>query len=200
MILHAFYNREGIGDILLVRLGNGTTDTTKKENDLVVLEDKDKNVIGFNILNASNKFDNLTTGLVKITKEFVQTLNKYLQEYKIDETLIDYKPKFIVGKVVEIEEHPDSDHMHICQVDLGNEVTQIVCGAPNIALNQTVVVASIGAVMPSGLIIKPSKLRNVPSNGMICSQRELNLPNAPKERGIMVLDESEYKVGDSFFK
>lgn len=200
MILHAFYNREGIGDILLVRLGNGTTDTTKKENDLVVLEDKDKNVIGFNILNASNKFDNITTGLVKITKEFVQTLNKYLQEYKIDETLIDYKPKFIVGKVVEIEEHPDSDHMHICQVDLGNEVTQIVCGAPNIALNQTVVVASIGAVMPSGLIIKPSKLRNVPSNGMICSQRELNLPNAPKERGIMVLDESEYKVGDSFFK
>lgn len=199
MILHAFYNLEGIGDVLLVRLGDGITEFIKKNDDVVVLEDKDKNVIGFNILNASNKFDNLTTGLVKITKEFVQILNNYLQEYKIDESLIDYRPKFIIGKVVEIEEHPDSDHMHVCQVNLGNEVNQIVCGAPNIALNQTVVVATIGAVMPSGLIIKPSKLRNIPSNGMICSQRELNLPNAPKERGIMVLDESKYKVGNSFF-
>ena len=55
-----------------------------------------------------------------------------------------------------MEEHPDSDHLHICQVDLKNTTTQIVCGAPNVEVGQRVVVATIGAVMPSGLVIKPS--------------------------------------------
>ncbi|WRK54884.1 hypothetical protein SD457_08545 [Coprobacillaceae bacterium CR2/5/TPMF4] len=59
--------------------------------------------------------------------------------------------------------------------------------------------ATIGAIMPSGMIIKPSKLRKVDSYGMLCSARELNLPNAPQVRGILVLDEDKYQVGDSFF-
>ncbi len=92
-----------------------------------------------------------------------------------------------------------SDHLHVCQVDLGDEVTQIVCGAPNVALNQKVVVATVGTMMPNGLLIVPSKLRKVDSNGMLCSARELNLPNAPQVRGIMVLDD-DYIVGQPFFK
>lgn len=98
-----------------------------------------------------------------------------------------------------MSEHPDSDHLHICQVDLKNEQTQIVCGAPNVEAGQRVVVATVGAVMPSGSIIKPSKLRKIESNGMICSARELGLPNAPQVRGILVLDKDKYNVGDSFF-
>jgi phenylalanyl-tRNA synthetase beta chain len=104
------------------------------------------------------------------------------------------------GHVLTCEVHPNSDHMHVCSVDVGQESPlQIVCGAPNVALNQLVVAALEGAVMPSGLIIVPSSLRGVDSQGMLCSARELNLPNAPQVRGILVLDENEYKIGDSFF-
>ena len=60
-----------------------------------------------------------------------------------------------------------------------------------------VVVAKVGAVMPSGMVIKDAELRGVASSGMICSMRELNLPNAPQEKGIMVLSD-DYKVGNAF--
>ena len=135
-----------------------------------------------------------------MNETFVNEFNKVLTKHDLPLVSSDYDDKFRVGKVVEIEEHPDSDHMHICKVDVGNEVLQIVCGAPNVALNQLVVAALEGAVMPSGLIIVPSSLRGVASAGMLCSARELNLPNAPQVRGILVLDENEYKIGDSFFK
>ena len=77
-------------------------------------------------------------------------------------------------------------------------MTQIVCGAPNVALNQKVVIATIGTMMPNGQLIVPSKLRKVDSNGMLCSARELYLPNAPQVRGILVLDD-DYEVGKPFF-
>ena len=102
--------------------------------------------------------------------------------------------------MVEIEEHQITDHMHICQVDVGNEDCQIVCGAPNVEKDQYVVVALENAVMPSGLLIKPSALRGINSKGMLCSARELNLPNAPQKRGILVLNKDEYQIGKSFFK
>ena len=73
-----------------------------------------------------------------------------------------------------------------------------MCGAPNVEAGQKVVVAKVGAVMPSGMVIKDAELRGVASSGMICSMRELNLPNAPQEKGIMVLSD-DYKVGNAFF-
>ncbi|MCB2499479.1 DUF4479 domain-containing protein, partial [Listeria monocytogenes] len=67
---------------------------------------------------------------------------------------------------------------------------QIVCGAPNIDAGQKVVGAKIGAVMPSGLIIKPSTLRGEDSFGMVCAAREVAIPDAPTEKGSMVLEEA----------
>lgn len=64
---------------------------------------------------------------------------------------------------------------------------------------QKVVVAKVGAVMPSGMVIKDAELRGVASSGMICSMKELNLPNAPEEKGIMVLNDS-YEIGQAFFE
>lgn len=84
-------------------------------------------------------------------------------------------------------------------VDVATEKLQIVCGAPNVEAGQKVVVAKVGAVMPSGMVIKDAALRGVDSSGMICSMKELNLPNAPQEKGIMVLSD-EYKVGQAFLK
>ena len=100
----------------------------------------------------------------------------------------------VVGLATEVVDHPDSDHLHVVTVEVGaDEPLQIVCGAPNVEAGQKVVVALSGAMMPSGLLIKKSKLRGVESNGMLCSKRELGLPQE-EARGILVLD-ADTKVG-----
>ncbi|SFS72661.1 phenylalanine--tRNA ligase subunit beta [Marininema halotolerans] len=100
--------------------------------------------------------------------------------------------KVIVGEVVGMEPHPDADKLRVCSVDVGtDELLQIVCGAANVAPGQKVPVAIHGAKLPGGIKIKKSKLRGVPSQGMICSAKELGLPEKllPKEQqeGILVL-------------
>ena len=182
MIFHGFYNLKHVGDILLARCGEGRTFDYDKYDDLVVLKDSKNRILGFNF--SDNQ---------------IEKFNELLTTHGLDPVVLDKEPRFIVGEVTAMEEHPDSDHLHICQVDLKNTTTQIVCGAPNVEVGQRVVVATIGAVMPSGLVIKPSKLRKIDSNGMICSARELGLPNAPQIRGILVLDKDKYSIGDSFF-
>ncbi|ALV65254.1 phenylalanine--tRNA ligase subunit beta [Campylobacter fetus] len=96
--------------------------------------------------------------------------------------------KVVVGKVKTCVEHENSDHLHVCEVDVGTEVLQIVCGAKNVASGQFVVCALVGATMPNGLEIKSAKLRGVASFGMLCSSSELGL--AKINDGIMVLDDS----------
>ena len=198
-MFHGFYNLDHVGDIMLARIEDGKTFSYDKYDDLVVLKDKKENVIGYNLLNASKYLGSLNNGLIKFSDEQVDAFNKILEKYGFLPVTVDKTPRFIVAEVVSMCDHPDSDHLHICQVNLGNEETQIVCGAPNVEQGQRVVVATIGAIMPSGLVIKPSKLRKVDSNGMICSARELGLPNAPQVRGILVLDKEKYNIGESFF-
>ncbi len=98
----------------------------------------------------------------------------------------------VVGKVLTCIEHPDSDHLHITTVDLGDgQPTQIVCGAPNVAAGQTVVVATVGTVLYDGdkeFKIKKSKIRGVESSGMICAEDEIGVGSS--HDGIMVLDDS----------
>lgn len=108
---------------------------------------------------------------------------------ELDELVRPYKEleELIVGHVVECAPHPDSDHLSVCKVDVGTEVLDIVCGAPNVAKGQYVVVAPVGATLPGGLVIKKAKLRGQPSHGMICSERELGL--SEDHSGIMVLNE-----------
>ena len=98
----------------------------------------------------------------------------------------------VIGQVLTCEEHPNSDHLHVTTVDEGNgqEPVQIVCGAPNVAAGQKVAVATIGAKIYDGdecFTIKPSKLRGVASQGMLCSEQELGLSD--NHDGIMVLPE-----------
>ncbi len=82
----------------------------------------------------------------------------------------------IVGKVLECVNHKDSDHLHVCKVDIGSEVLNIVCGAPNVREGIKVIVALPGAVLPGGEI-KKGVIRGVESNGMLCSIKELGLDN-----------------------
>lgn len=96
-----------------------------------------------------------------------------------------------VGKVLSCEAHPNSDHLHVTTVDLGKgEPSQIVCGAPNVAAGQKVIVADLGCVLYDGdkeFVIKKSKLRGVESNGMICAEDEIGVGTS--HDGIIVLPE-----------
>lgn len=82
----------------------------------------------------------------------------------------------VVGEVIECTDHPDSDHLHVCKVNVGSEVLNIVCGAPNVREGIKVVVALAGAKLPGGEI-KKGMIRGVESNGMLCSKAELGLDN-----------------------
>ncbi|MGX7417514.1 phenylalanine--tRNA ligase subunit beta [Carnobacterium gallinarum] len=111
--------------------------------------------------------------------------------------------KIVVGHTLSVIDHPDSDHLHICQVDIGeDEPTQIVCGAPNIAANQKIIVALPGARIAGNAKIKKSKMRGEVSNGMICSLQELAFSESvvPKKyaEGIYILPENAVP-GESVF-
>lgn len=188
------YNKEHVGDVLFVTLRKTEEVTYEYVNDITVIKDADE-VIGLNIFNAH---DNLSLNDTDLNdhEAMVIKINELLQKQDIEPLEIDLTPKFIVGKVIEKESHPDADKLNVTKVDVGTEVLQIVCGAPNVDVEQKVVVARVGAIMPDGLYIKPSTLRGVDSNGMICSKTELNLQD-DGVKGIYVLDDS-YTVGQIF--
>lgn len=92
----------------------------------------------------------------------------------------------VVGKVVALEKHPDADKLRVARVDIGtDEALQIVCGAPNVAVDMFAPVATVGAVLPGNFKIKASKLRGVESHGMLCSKSELGL--AEEAAGLLAL-------------
>lgn len=199
--MNVFYNRDGIGDVLLVSLTPIAAEkrAIEKKGDVVRIFDETTNeTAGYNLFNISFYYAVSGNGTVEVTDELVGVINELLAKNGFSETIeADFSPKFVVGYVNEKQKHPNADKLSVCQVDVGTEVLQIVCGAPNVEAGQKVVVAKIGAVMPSGLVIKEAELRGVPSYGMICSARELELPNAPQEKGILVLSD-EYEVGQPF--
>ena len=95
----------------------------------------------------------------------------------------------VVAEVLECEPHPDSDHLHVTKVNAGDgEPLQVVCGAPNVAKGQKVLLATIGTVLGEDFKIKKSKIRGVESFGMLCAEDELGIGTS--HDGIMVLDSS----------
>ena len=112
----------------------------------------------------------------------------------IEKVITNKIDNLVIGKVVSCIDHPDSDHLHLCQVDIGkDELQQIVCGAPNVREGLKVIVALPGAVLPGNFAIKSSKIRGVESNGMICALYELGLEEKNDEtyaKGIEELNEN----------
>lgn len=198
--MNLFYNKNGVGDVLMVTIDPATENLEYEyQNDITIIK-SESNIVGFNIFNASKYVQLEGSGNIKIQEKHISSIQDLLEKNNINYKLeVDLSPKFVVGYVTEKTKHPDADKLSVCQVDVGNGTLQIVCGAPNIDQGQKVVVAKVGAVMPSGMLIKDAELRGVPSTGMICSMKELDLEGAPKEKGIMVLDDS-YTVGTPFFE
>ncbi|MFP3843068.1 YtpR family tRNA-binding protein [Priestia filamentosa] len=199
--MNVFYNREGIGDTLIVKINElELQDRVVERNGDVarVYHNKTNETAGYNIFNASTYFTVSANGLVDLTEELAEKINETIEKSGFKKVEVDLSPKFVVGYVESKEKHPDADKLNVCQVNVGNETLQIVCGAPNVDQGQKVVVAKVGAVMPSGMEIKDAELRGVASSGMICSAKELALPDAPKEKGILVLEDNA-EIGKPFF-
>jgi tRNA-binding protein len=198
--MNVFYNKNGIGDVLLVQLQTEKPEEIKTQisGDITLLKDNEDQIVGFNVFNASSYIDFPETHTVDLSEELVTALQNALQKNGIDYTLeVDLSPKFVVGFVESKEKHPNADKLNVCQVAVGTETLQIVCGAANVEQGQKVVVAKVGAIMPSGMLIRDAELRGIASSGMICSARELALPDAPEEKGILVLPE-DAEIGSPF--
>ena len=135
-------------------------------------------------------------------KNVAEAMTKVGNEYDSASKLIN-ATKLVIGQVDECENHPDSDHLHVCKVNVGNaEDLQIVCGAPNVRKGLKVIVALEGAKLPGGEI-KRSTIRGVESRGMLCSIAELGLDNKflneEDKKGICELSE-EAKIGEDPIK
>lgn len=199
--MNVFYNKEGIGDVLLVQLQTETPEKINPEQfgDITLIKNASGTIAGFNVFNASSYAELAEGQQVEVSEKLVTSLQSALAKNGVDFTLeVDFSAKFVVGFVESKEKHPNADKLNVCQVVVGDQdKLQIVCGAPNVEQGQKVVVAKVGAVMPSGMVIRDAELRGVASSGMICSAKELAMPNAPEEKGILVLSE-EVEIGSAF--
>ena len=129
---------------------------------------------------------------VKITKAGIN----------VEKVITNHIDHLVIGEVLECIDHPNSDHLHICKVNVGNEVTQIVCGASNVRAGIKVIVALPGAILPGNFEIKKGSIRGEESNGMICALFELGLEEKTEEnynKGIHELD-ANAPVGEDPFK
>ena len=131
-------------------------------------------------------------------KQLAEDMTRVGNEYDSASNLIN-ATKLVIGQITECEPHPDSDHLHLCKVNIGTEVLDIVCGAPNARTGLKVIVALDGAVLPEK-IIKKGMIRGQESNGMLCSIAELGLEHKflkPEDsEGIAELGEDAEIGGD----
>ncbi len=120
---------------------------------------------------------NMLKKFVNIPKDIYDITYNNIIEVEAFEK-INVATKLMTGHVLTCVDHPNSDHLHVTTVDLGDRVEQIVCGAPNVAAGQYVIVAQVGTVLPGNFKIKASTIRGESSHGMICSLQELGLDDS----------------------
>ena len=186
------YNKEYVGDVLMIIAADnqGAKLAAERKGRVArVYREDNGQTVAWNIFEQSDLFEIAERGQVFLTDEQVAILNQELSKEGFPADLVnDSQPKFVVGEIVDMVAHPDSDHLNICQVQVAADKTvQIVAGAPNAKVGLKTIVALSGAMMPKG----------EKSFGMMCSPRELQLPNAPQKRGIIELADSEL-VGTAF--
>ena len=123
--------------------------------------------------------------------QIAEDMTRVGNEYDSAEKLVN-ATNLVIGKVLTCEPHPDSDHLHVCTVDIGTEVLHIVCGAPNVKTGQKVIVAKVGAELPE-ITIKKGMIRGQESCGMICALYEIGIDkkflSEEDKNGIHVLPE-----------
>ncbi|WP_125683255.1 YtpR family tRNA-binding protein [Levilactobacillus yonginensis] len=201
-MLIASYNPQELGDALIIIVAQDTPKQahTVRDNIARIYDPDTEKTLGYNFLAVSSILPDITgAGQVHLTEDDVAALNTALEDAGFaGELEAETRSRFVVGYVKTATPHPDSDHLLVTETVVDNDQSvQIVSGSPNMQADIKVVVAKVGAMMPSGLIIWPGELRGVKSDGMICSGRELGLANAPQRPGALILPD-DYEVGDAF--
>lgn len=194
-----FYNYHLIGDVLLVDINNELTpNRSVSRNDVTIVYANDQ-IVGINIFNVSNVIKLKAEGRIILPPDFlIDFINDKCSEFGIEK--IDYVKEsgFKIGRILSVEEHPESTKLHLLKVDIGTEVLDIVCGAYNVKENMKVVVATIGATMMDGTRIKKGELLGEVSYGMCCSPKELGLNIEYPAHHLLEIDEM-VPLGQDFF-
>ena len=156
-------------------------------------------------MDLSRKWLTEFVGVTDISdRDFSEAMTLSGSKVEIVRALDDEIKNVVAGKVTEIKRHENSDHMWVCQVDIGDETVQIVTGAQNVKQGDTVPVAKDKSLLPGGVKIEKGKLRGEISNGMLCSLKELGLtlhdyPDAIED-GIWIINDENVKPGDDIAK
>ncbi len=148
--------------------------------------------------NFVKDYVNIDVDVKKLAEDMTSVGNEYDSAQKLINAT-----GLVIGEVKECRMHPNSDHLHVCKVDIGDEILDIVCGAPNVRKGLKVIVAKVGAELPGDFKIKKGNIRGEESNGMLCSMQELGIENkflTDKDKdGIHELPK-EAKVGEDPIK
>ncbi len=195
-----FYNYKTVGDVLMAIIDNDALPTSSKSFNNITLIYSQDTLIGINFFNISEIVKIKSIGKIVLPPvALIDVLNSMLKE--IGDYQLDYitDSMFVIGKILSVEEHPESDHLHLLKVDIKDEVLDIVCGARNVEVNKLCVVAKVGAMMMDGSVIRPGKLLGEVSNGMCCSAKELGIDIPYIPHHLLLLDEENVEVGQDFF-
>ncbi len=197
MILRVYYNALAFDETVMIKINGSNKDVHRVEtkNRVTCMYDAQEEIVAYNI---HMRIETDHNGYQEMTPTLLEAINAILQEDVQRSVTHDFTNYFVIGQVKTCVSHPDSDHLHVCEVDVQDELLQIVCGASNVKEGIKVVVAKINAVMPNGLLIQPNKLRGVASSGMLCSAYELGLIT-DKKKGILIVEEC-IPVGKPFEK
>lgn len=148
--------------------------------------------------NFVKDYVNIDVDVKKLAEDMTSVGNEYDSAQKLINAT-----GLVIGEVKECRMHQNSDHLHVCKVDIGDEILDIVCGAPNVRKGLKVIVAKVGAELPGDFKIKKGNIRGEESNGMLCSMQELGIENkflTDKDKdGIHELPK-EAKVGEDPIK
>ncbi len=179
MIVSTYYNQEN--NVVLMSTAKKAT-SHEVNGEVTILKNGDE-VVGVNIFNPTFDVKPGLNDSKSMPSEYTALFDAEIEN------------PFEVGFVKLAEAHPKSEKLNVCQIELSSGETQIVCGASNMETGIKVIVAKVGSVMPNGMSIVPSQLIDVPSNGMVCSLRELG--RTQKTPGIEILND-DFALGQDY--
>lgn len=193
--IRIYKNNKMFKDTIMIDINDLEVLQTKNIDNITMLYN-DEELVGINIFD-SNLFNDFADGFIYPKADVLKVLNAYLNKYDLNfkYNKHDYLKVGLVQSVSKVE---GSDSLSLCEVLVDNKIYSIVCGAQNVKANMKTIVALDNALLESGLLIKDSKVLDTFSQGMLCSKKELNLPQKPNESGIIELDDNE-ELNKSFF-
>jgi tRNA-binding protein len=194
-----FYNYKGVGDVLMIGLKPGfkTTHFETKGDVTAIFQNED--LIGFNLFNIKEIVKISVSGLItQPPLTLIQIINDTIKNAGFNFNLPPFNSGYVVGGIQTIIPHPESDHLRLCRVDIGQKIISVVTNSKSVKEGQKVVVALAPMVLFNGTELLGGKILNVSSEGMFCSSVTLGLDDND-DTGIMELNNDE-KIGRDYFK